>query len=343
MSSYLDSSLPVLNIDRREPEIQQGVVLFKGMTDETAINTAIEKDAGNLSLYKIPRGDDSWKKQRTARVAFILIDSMDDIYHDNGVIHTFLKSDSVPCLQRLEGIGGSKEELYRTILPIGFVNNGNETNPTKYFNIQSGGTITYSNYSPYHIKAGDILIAELPDETKNNPYERYGKELMLKPYNPSIHKETPFAIRKCLDSINSFQSHHPKFQIMCENILNAKFKEFLLYREFMSKTTFLAIDTEYKSLFYDNTGNLKNPDQININALIGTQSYAQFVDLFFPRNNTTLFTNTNQNKLHKENGPAVYTHMSQFIKFKNSWIIGKALTTAAPGHDLTISIGTFSL
>jgi len=41
--SYLDSQFPVLNQDRREPEIQQSVTLFKGMTDESAIAAAIER------------------------------------------------------------------------------------------------------------------------------------------------------------------------------------------------------------------------------------------------------------------------------------------------------------
>lgn len=351
MNRTEEINLPIINQDGYSPVILQGLQLLNGRTDGLSIQAAKE----NLTpYYDIPHDDSTWTQSRERAICFIVADYINqecfqEISSSYTDINNRNNNHDVAVLSRMEGLGtrGNKEELYHMIIPKGLINKGNKNNTNNLFNIQTAGSATFSNYGPNKISAGDILIIDFPDVEKRS-YERNGKELHVKPYNPSIHGMTAKSIRDCLESDDNItNSYHPKFKELCKNYFDSKLKEFMVFKLFYDKLSNLKSDLE--TLFEDN-GDLLSMNENYYEHLFhsGNQDlYGLFIDLFFPKSATNIpdlnDEKSNFNKIHKSTLPTQIIMQAEFINILRRFIFGKAHTSAAPGEDFTIQLGNFSL
>lgn len=355
MNRTEEINLPIINQDGYAPVILQGVQLLNGRTDGLAIQAAKE----NLTpYYDIPHDDSTWTQSRERAICFVVADYINqecfqEISSSYTDINNRNNNQNVAVLSRMEGLGtrGNKEELYHIIIPKGLINKGNKNNTNNLFNIQTAGSATFSNYGPNKISAGDILVIDFPDVEKRS-YERNGKELILKPYNPSIHNMTAKSIRDCLESDDNItNSYHPKFKELCKNYFDSKLKEFMVFKLFYEKV--IQADPQSKSdiesLFQDNGDLLSINDNYYEHLLNGANEnlHSQLLDLFFPKFSTMIDglndEKSNFNKIHKSTLPTQIIMQAEFINVIRRFIFGKAHTSAAPGEDFTIQLGNFSL
>lgn len=358
------------------PEIPQAVILVHGKKDVISEQMAIDN---RKPLYQWDRNDD--KDPSRVRDGGILYTYIEDS-HEFG-IHDEIRQDitgeqGIPALQSLLGQGDkddkSKEKLRSQIQPFGIAVNGDKNNESGRFNIQVGGTKTVANRGPKIIYANSYVYAEFPEV--NAPYINGEniKELIFKTYEPSIHKNTPKGIRKCLDdnandNINS--GYNRRFVEHCEGMFDSMLDMFL-FNAFavLSNFTFQSPDvnregsepmrkflgekiqtlkTTYNDLWVTDTTELykKKPEekmtwmmnQINeIKRQIKDEARSEMIKMFFPTPNDVFDENSEFHNFHHGLMPGFLIKQASLLDYQNRWIIGKALTTADVGKDFVLRI-----
>lgn len=346
------------------PQIQQNVALIHGKTD--VVSERVAED-NKHPLYPWDRNSQEQMRNTGIRdrdIVYVFKDQshpFDDIQRQD-----ITGEQSLPVMSSLLGQGeeNHKEEFKSSIIPIGFCNNGNKHNDTDRINIQIGGTLTVRNNGPNTIYASNYVIADLPDI--NAPYinGENRKELILKPYDPTIHKNTSNSIRLCLDNAkNTDSSYNQSYINYCDQMFSSLLDMFLL--------NMIGISTGM--LFGDNNPDPDSePDALNkdINKLIESmkelhngdgdsehkmrQIMSKIKDFkqellnnyensmkryFFPKVDENLNTENEFHKLHHGLMGNFLISQANLLNETINWTMGKATTTAAPGKDFTILIG----
>jgi len=345
-----------------KPEIQQAVILIHGRTDVVSERVAMDNKHA-LYLWDRNGPQDQMKNSgvRDRDIVYVFIGSktgLDDLQRQH-----ITGEQSLAALSSLLGQGeqGNKEELRSQIMPVGFCNNGNKFNNTDRFNIQIGGTLTVRNNGPNTIYAGNYVYADLPNE--NAPYinGENRKELILKPYDPTIHKNTTKSIRLCLDKSNdTSSSYNDKFVNHCHQMLYSLIDMLLLNMIAISTgmlfgnqpdnsgklqlfNAFNELNNKIKEI--QNKGGV-NPDEKMAEIMREVDAFRKILrnqdemkSLFFPKTDENLNTENSFHKLHHAVMGELLIKQADLLNYQLNWTMGKAITTAAPGKDFTINIG----
>jgi len=371
----LDWEYPDFNKDNISPEIPQAVILVHGKKDVISEQMAIDN---RKPLYQWDRNDD--KDPSRVRDGGIVFTYIEDA-HEFGV-HDEIRQDitgehGIPALQSLLGQGDrddkSKEKLRSQIQPFGIAVNGDKNNESGRFNIQVGGTKTVANRGPKIIYANSWVYAEFPDV--NAPYINGEniKELIFKTYEPSIHKNTPKGIRKCLDENaleNTNSGYNKRFVEHCEGMFDSMLDMFLFNAlAVFSNFTFQGPEIEGSEQMRKNLGEkiqiLKgnyndlwleggNPVQFNkkpeekmaymmtqiieIKRQIKDEAREEMIKMFFPTPDDIIDENPEFHNFHHGLMPGFLIKQASLLDYQNRWIIGKALTTADVGKDFVLRI-----
>jgi hypothetical protein len=355
------------------PEIPQAVILVHGKKDVISEQMAIDN---RKPLYQWDRNDDKDPSRvRDGGIVFTYIEDSHEFGVRDEIRQDITGEHGIPALQSLLGQGDrddkSKEKLRSQIQPFGIAVNGDKNNESGRFNIQVGGTKTVANRGPKIIYANSWVYAEFPDV--NAPYINGEniKELIFKTYEPSIHKNTPKGIRKCLDDSSDYNTnsgYNRRFVEHCEGMFDSMLDMFLFNAfALKSKGTFKFDDSGKgepgkKKLMesIEDLGNtydllFQGADKYNLTPegkmtymmgqineikrqLKADGSREEMIKMFFPTPDDVFDENSEFHNFHHGLMPGFLIKQASLLDYQNRWIIGKALTTADVGKDFVLRI-----
>jgi hypothetical protein len=353
------------------PEIPQAVILVHGKKDVISEQMAIDNPK---PLYQWDRNDDrDPSKVRDGGILFTYIEDSHEFGINDDIRQDITGEHGIPALQSLLGQGdkddNSKEKLRSQIQPFGIAVNGDKNNESGRFNIQVGGTKTVANRGTKIIYANSYVYAELPEVNAPFINGENIKELIFKVYEPSIHKNTPKGIRKCLDNPES--GYNKRFVEHCEDMFDSMLDMFL-FNAFavLSNFTFkgpkidegsesmrkilgekmVELRANYDDLWVNAEAKLfekTDEDKMSYMMLQINQAKTDLKDekirnemikIFFPTPDDVLDEDSEFHNFHHGLMPGFLTKQAELINYQNRWIMGKALTTADVGKDFVLRI-----